>query len=397
MLLKKVTAAIVILAFALVCAGCAGGDDDGKKGRRASRSFGKKKDKAMAEKKEKEVEAYTPEGSMKRDLTRMQQREKQQAQLVAQLRGGRNPDQARIQREEDKLYELRGRVQEYDAALQRYEMASSSRPRRDVVGEPLFVPDEVFRDRPVRNQTAYGDDYRGYARNNHPARSYAGLEGYRSDPVVYQDERVTHARLPLTYERDGQGDAGPAAYQGGYREEREQVVYNPLAERAGAYDERQTLTAPGSLPPARQSQAYMPERSTPNQNQFAGAPVGRPRYPAPQQRETNAVPPWESGPMYSDKALAPSNRPLVPDVYANRRQKEETLWPAGTAMVAPAEPAAAPKQLKTTTVRLPENDLKPLPAADKSASGKVPAPQAAAASDDMDDDEAFSPDMFLGR
>lgn len=401
MLRRKITAAIIILAFAMACMGCSDGGGDGKKGRSASRvGAGKKKDKkgAKAASEEKALAAYTPEGSMKRDLTKMQDRERQQAQLVAQLRSGRNPDQARIQREEDKLYEMRGRVQEYDAALQRYEMASRARPQREVGAGPALIPDEMFQNRPVRNQTDYSDDYRGYARNHQPARSYAGLEGYRSDPVVYQDDRMTHAKLPLTYEQGGMGDQG-AAYQAGYMEERERVVYNPMADNSGSHDDRQTLTGVGSLPPGMQNQAQSADRPAPNPRQFAGAPVGRARFPESGQRERSAPQPWETGNMYSENTSGGSSRQSVPDIYASRRQsqREETMWPAGTAMAPPANSGANSPQLKNTAVRMPEAERKSFPApVAKPAAEKASAPKAAAPMDEGGDD-VFNPDMFLGR
>jgi hypothetical protein len=85
--------------------------------------------------------------------------------------------------------------------------------------------------------------------------------------------------------------------------------------------------------------------------------------------------------------------PSVPNIYASRMQGgEETMWPAGTAMMPPAGAAESLRPVPKTEVRLSSPAPKPAAA---SAPAPTPAPAAKAAPAALDD-EVFSPSMFLG-
>ena len=83
---RRLHATLVALAMCLALTGCMGGDSsDGKRGRTAQRSRlnvgrGKKADRAKANRRRGagNIDDFSPEGSMERDLAQLRQREKAQ-------------------------------------------------------------------------------------------------------------------------------------------------------------------------------------------------------------------------------------------------------------------------------------------------------------------------------
>lgn len=391
---------LIVLACAIALtglgAGCMGGGTDTASSSRRTRAsrgvftLGKKKDKAAAQDAQarapssSSLDAYTPEGSMGRDLTELRERERKQSRLVAELANTRGADPARFAKEQERLFALRDKIQAYDAALQRYEMASRARPAMDREIPPATVPSEMFQERSVRTASAPGSSGTGYD-SYQALRGGDRLDAYGrggNQPVVYQDDRVTHARVNMSYDQ--------------YPEEREQVLYTASGDQnlAGMMYERGGSMPGATAPSPRSPQPAAPAR---NANQYASGES------AAQSRQNRM--PWESGdPLFAQsRPSAVRERPAVPNIYAARRQTEETMWPAGTAMVAPAPAPDSPKTTMKTEVRLPASESVRPPAAAAPAAPapkitasqlKPPAPQPTAGDDDAD--EIFSPSMFLG-
>lgn len=374
---------------AVLAAGCIpGGDADTassggrtRSSRRGVLSFGKgKKTKAAEEELARAsaaaLDGYTPESSMQRDMDTLKEQESRQAQLVARLAGTRGADPAKLAEEQEKLFALRDKIQSYDTALQRFEMAARVRPEREPGVPPALVPEEMFQERAVQ-PASFGQSYMA-------SREQDRLGGY-DRPA---NPNVTHARVSMNE---------------GYAGEGEQVLYSAAGNQnlAAVYGNTGSLPGAGmSAPRAAQAQAPVAD---PVPTRFAGAPVGHANFQRPVRKNAAPDKPWEGGghlfAKLPETAPAAEKQSVVPNIYANRApREEETLWPAGMAMVPPASPAgslrpAAPK----TEVRLPAAPAQPaaapVPAAKPAASPApaVPAPAAASL-----DDEVFSPSMFLG-
>ncbi len=204
------------------------------------------------------------------------------------------------------------------------------------------------------------------------------LAGYdrpeTGDRIIHQDDRMTHARLNMT------GSPGE-----------EEVLFSAAIPPVPA-------AAPGMSP-----------------KPFAGAPVGRSNFNRPVRKKADPEPrakekmPWESGSLFAGNGASEKERPAVPNIYESRRRQmdEETMWPAGTAMVPPAgarNDALPPLKTETrlpapaAARAVPSSPDASLPAV-KAVSAPAPAAPAAsapAAAPDGDGDEIFSPSMYLG-
>lgn len=132
----KITGLVVIAALCLVTMGCGGGDGGG--GRTSSRGrFGlkKKRNNDVAQRGKgrgpvSNVDEYSPEASMKRDRARLVESEKAQTRVVKDMRGNLDQRNAQYTKEEEKLQNMRTRIDTYDRALQGPAVADNSRPAR---------------------------------------------------------------------------------------------------------------------------------------------------------------------------------------------------------------------------------------------------------------------------
>ena len=119
--------ALILLSAALVVVGC--GDAGG--GRSASSRAGKSRNTASkGAGKQGDLDNLSPEMSMQRDLERLREREKSQAKVVKEMRGALSQGEGVVEKEEQKLTEIRGQIAEYDNTMRRYGTASAGAPAR---------------------------------------------------------------------------------------------------------------------------------------------------------------------------------------------------------------------------------------------------------------------------
>lgn len=257
--------------------------------------------------------------------------------------GGSQKEQTRAQRieqEEKRLAELQGQIREHETRLQRYETASTP----SALYSPV-IPAEMYR------------------------------ETYQAAP--YQATRdgdrlgaYTHARIDMN---DGSVETG----------EGEQILYQATGSQnlAASY-----LNGTNAMNPSASARQRQPADPVPAR--FAGAPVGRSNFskPLPEEPEEKEKKPWEEGALFAAQA-----KPSVPNMYAPRPQTEETMWPAGTAMV----PPAGTRNTLRAAPSVPKAEVR-LPAVPAPVAAPAPLQKPARFDGPEADDEVFSPSMFLG-
>lgn len=256
-------------------------------------------------------------------------------------------------------------------------------PESDMVPgiPPPIAPSEMFPAGRTVRPASYErpvDDYGSYQ----ASRGQGRLDGYSRDAgsgVVYQDDRMTHARINMNDPTGGR--AG------------EEVLYAATGQNnlAAAFANGRRLPGPAPEESPEQSQSFDP--ANPVGKPFAGAPVGRSNARASRgakdQPEKSEPKPWEQDThLYAGRGANARS-----SAYAPRPRNEETLWPAGTAMAPPAGTPEAPRPAVKTEVRLPA--APPAPAPKTPAKAPAPVPKSAPV-DTGADDEIFTPALFLG-
>lgn len=249
---------------------------------------------------------------------------------------------------------------------------------------------------------APGDQYGRDEQSFPPAGDYAGYQASRGWERLGGYDRPAESREnrgsgELREDGDNAANVRAGMNGGGVRE---------YAREYGSGREGEEILYSAGVP---QMAAKAPSPAEPVAKPFAGAHVGRSNFSksskntgksAENVAAANAPKPWENGHLFSEEAANSPRLPAVPNIYASRRgategAAEETMWPAGTAMAPPAGSPDARRAVPKADVRLPA------PAA-KAAAPAIPAPKPAAApapappADAGDDDEIFSPSMFLG-
>lgn len=403
---RRLHATLVALAMCLALTGCMGGDSsEGKRGRTAQRgrlSVGRAKKTEMAKgnrpKGAGNIDDFSPEGSMERDLAQLRKREQAQEKMLTDMRGSLNQGSEHVRREEEKLAEIRRRINNYDTAINRYEMASKSRPPREAVGEPSVVPREMFEDRgPAATPVSYGAD------------DYTFENPYSSTPrrearTLYSVE----ARPPATNStvREYRSDGGlassgrqfePTAYDYDDNANVEQVLYSAPPADGGFGNRTRVIASSSSLPSTAQKQS-----ANPVDKPFAGATVGRSNNASRQSVEAKMQTQRDDEFRVPDalfsKRAAPSaaqqHRNVAAQTEEERLDQQVRSKAAAannrqlSAMAAPAQRAGEKAALPKTEVRMQPKQQPTQPAAAKRPLTAAPA---------QPDEEVFTPDLFLGN
>ncbi len=370
---KRLLALILFLAVPAALAGCVSMPESasGGRGRTASRGRltigrGKSADQARANGRDQRgIDDFSPEGSMERDLQALREREKIQERKIQELQGGLDQRNDLVRREQETLDEIRQRIDSYDTAIQRYEMAAQSRPPREIAGEPAVVPAEMFEDRAAGATPAryHSDDSLPGSPFASPGRTTRTLYSAPAEPA-YTD-------LPVREYRSAPPQS--AAADDAYASEYETVIYAPQpAAEPAPRDNAIVITAPGNgVPKPRKTAARDAGRAAGGETAAGGWEAPESLFAKTATPSVPAYPPADSG---AESALDQAVRAQAAATAAAPR-------PRVSAMTAPAA-AKTPKSLPKTEFRRPEE-----PAA------RVAAPPAEAAP--SLDDDVFTPDLFL--
>ncbi|MCC8165505.1 MAG: hypothetical protein LIQ31_05010, partial [Planctomycetes bacterium] len=186
------------------------------------------------------IDQYSPDSSMERDLRRLRESEMAQRKRVEELRGGLDQRSDLIRREEDRLAEIQQRIDDYNSALDRYDSALSRRPESEYPRESNLLPRDSYEDTRAMASGEYGRDNRTV-----PTTSFRDNRESRE----YQDSRDNR------YTTDGE----------------ERVIYDPRTD-TGAYG-----SAAASQPAAEYSDARqdVPPRNIPLGSVVTAPPVRR--------------------------------------------------------------------------------------------------------------------------
>lgn len=345
---KKLMALLVLTAMSLTFTGCMSSNKNDGPGRTASRGrfgLGRKKGPEMARannKKRKDqdnLENLSPSASMERDLKQLREREKLQAKRIKEMRGQLDQGSDLVKREEEKLGDIRNRIQSYDMALERYDMASSYRPQRD--NAELVDP----------NLASSGDD------------------GYRTAPVS-----ATPSRSRTSRKQPPAKNAAPQKNQ--------YAAYSPSGEKEAVLYSSSTAQSYPSVTEARiVTRAASPEDLRPaSPERLADAGAADPQ-------ASSWIPPTN---LYSAKAK--------PTFMAQSGSGKDSRTSEGIMLYAPARGPGKPEQLPVSSAPAgPSKRQEPAPAAKPAVKEKAPpkaAPRQIQESESFDD-EVFTPDLFL--
>ncbi len=322
---------------ALGVTGCLGGGDSGGGGRTA-RFGGGSKDKQTASATPrtptaKELNATTPEASVQRELEKLKAQEKQQAKYVNEMRDALAKDSTAIQREENKLRDIRTQVEQFESAQQRYKQALAM-DRQNGNGNNDYNGGMNARtagyeagSQPVNRAASFTSEY--------PPNSQPG--GYQSAPQSNQPNYTQNDRNNYQNNHPGQPVRGEEVLYGG--QPRSSLGGKSFSETPAPAVHRAPVSAP-----AHEDVVWDPPRELYSRN--TSAPAAR---QATQVQANRNV---------------PQNLPDPATLYRPVQTSAPMPQPAPVAAPAPS-PMLAPPAL-------------PGPAAQKPA-----------------DDEVFTPDIFL--
>lgn len=376
---------LLILALSFAVCGCFGGGG-GDSQASSKRRFGLRKKSDVAKSKKRgskargggDADEYSPEGSMERDLKQLQGMEQAQLKKIKSMQNDLSQGSDMVRREEEKLRDIRGKIQRYDTAMQRYEMASRARPPREDYGQPAVVPASQFQDRPVNTTRAGYNPNDGRYNNSaayeqrppsNPPPRRSSRSAQRGGPIVNEGETLLYA--------PGPGESQP--------------MYSTMAPPAQSYgrgDTMQSAPAPyASAPAGRPSGPPAPQYAGNNPAGNNSSPFISPPPPASGAPAQYGMPPpsannrptgsGEGGWAPSDSLFSNSanqGRRFPDPEMTQRSKKADTYWPE--------PPASNRNAAPTPTVRLPSAAAAPVASA--------PAAPSAGGSE-----EVFMPDMFL--
>ncbi len=425
---RKFAAVSFAAALALAVGGCAPDDSQADGGRRTraparpSFSFGRKNDAVAQKNSDKnrqqanhELGNLSPETSMERDLKRLRASETAQLKRVEELRGNIDQRSDLIRREEEKLADLQKRIEDYDVALQRYDMAARARPPREFGGETAVVPEEMFQDRPVYSSrsAALNDSYA--AGTNVGSAPAAGPADYHDRMRQLPPRDIYAAAPPADYPRTPfqSGEILPprnefqppvnvttrelppaAAGTGGetllYRSGEAPQVVNTASYRIG-----DAGLTPTNAPPTV-------AKTAPAGKPFAGAPVGRANQPlnarvgpGPSSIPVNPDEEWQPDVnLFSKSKAAPAVQPYPGlgnhNAGANSAGNPSQGSQTGHKPLGEYEQTEEvwPKNPAPVRVTLPAKSVKPV---------AVPPAKPTPAAEPNFEDEVFTPDLFLSR
>lgn len=334
----KLASSVLIVGLSLASAGCfgRGGGDSASASPSKSRFGLRKKNTATASKSggrakgrtttsrnsgsvamaSADLDGISPEGSMKRDLERLKERERKQEQTVAEMRNALAQGEQMVVKEEQKLHEIRGQVKEFELAMRRYDSGPSSSPSGRAQStrvmasarssdEDYVVPASMYAD-PRSSRTSgrryqqadYGPQEReGQARENR----YASYEQPRNQREQYGREEVLY---------DGRNDRQPqraAPPQATRRNYDYQPAPRPQSQNGGmSRPEDDEWIPQGGLfsSSARPTDAPPLQRSRQGGLRPEPAPQGQ-RQPAPAPAPARNPQPRPVGGEYEEEVFSP--------------------------------------------------------------------------------------------
>lgn len=346
--MRRAALLLLFVSALSLAAGCVGGGGGGRD--QASRGGARN------------LDSLSPEESMRRDLDLLREEEATQLRRLDDLRRRGEERSDLAMREEERLRDIRARMNRYDEALQRGRNESRPYPTREYASVAPVAPARVM-EAPARGQSAYAPDNYGdpYAGNAYGNNAYAGNASagpnYPSLPTDYRREGPTRASFQTaSYSpQGGQGMQGGQGYGGLDVREGERLVYAPPQLGGGYTDpsfgaavpmeaaqpslpERRVITEPGSVPPA-----YNPN------GKFGGATMGRPNYPRVPTLREERMPEERNRPenQFADRSVPA--RTDYPGLDAG--SEEKVVWPESTPAQAsrntsPPRLSAAPVQTR---------------------------------------------------
>lgn len=373
--MKRFAMLVLFASGATLVSGCMGG---GGADRTASRGlFGGRGGATVAQ--GRNLDELSPEASMRRDLQLLEEEERTQLRRLDDLRRKGNGDPESLRSGEERLREIRGRIDRYNAMLRQEQMAARSGQSREYPGSAPVVPARVMDPRGGIMPASYSPDSYADARYAaaSPMREYSSLPAdYRRDAGQNMPEtrQAAYAPQPGGMSRGGldvrEGERlmyAPPQMNGGYTDP-DFAGMVPGIPASGPQPERRTITAPATVMPAESARQ-------PGETRFGGAAVGRPSKgnasPAKRRGETDE---W-TGPetLFVDRS-APV-RTDYPGLAASDEEKVD--WPRSM----PTQPTAA---------RAPQ----PARAAVEKAPRAAPSPESVPAANGADY-EIFVPDLYL--
>ena len=302
MLLKKTLLVVVLGVAMFAMPGCmgGGGSDSASKGRFSFRS--KNKNSAKPKKKSSkdgELGNLTPEASLKRDLALLEEQEKTQAKRVTDMRGDLAMGKTMVDKEEQKLAELRTQVSRYRDTMGGYggEPAQNRQPRQDAGGYEMASRQGAGGGGPQspygrRAQMAPGEEMVYNGAGQPDIYAMAPSRGYEND---------NSQRNGYGNNQDGGYQQPPSPYYSAPAPVRQQAPGDVIDERYAEMGEYQP-TSPymGAAPMARRQQQQRPQQpqayarqSPPPQMQVPVPPQQRQQPPRMQQPQTRQQAPQQ--------------------------------------------------------------------------------------------------------
>ncbi|MCD7897338.1 MAG: hypothetical protein LUG50_11795 [Planctomycetaceae bacterium] len=169
------------------------------------------------------IDQYSPDSSMERDLRCLRESEMAQRKRVEELRGGLDQRSDLIRREEERLAEIQQRIDDYNSALDRYDSAMSRRPESEYPRESNLLPRNSYEDTRAMASGEYGRDSRSV-----PTTAFRdnrdGMNSRDSRYTTDGEERVIYDPRTDTgvYSSSaGSQPAGQYADNGGYGDTRQ--------------------------------------------------------------------------------------------------------------------------------------------------------------------------------
>lgn len=337
----KIAGIVIIVALCLASMGCFGGGDGGGGKRMSSRGrFGlKKKRNAAASSRNKrrvgDVEQYSPEASMQRDLAQLKESEKNQVRMIKDMRSSLDQRSAQYQKEEEKLQDIRNRISSYDRAIQSQDLAAGDRrPARPatVMAAASVAPREGGAPRNVR--ASYSPDSPPAAPRQAPPRPRPSVA--REGETVLFDPNDPEDRALMSPYATASAPSAPSIPQAGF-------MASPYEQPNDGWTPPTTLFAKsgresGNFPPpdlyARRANAIA------ERNAASGAEFPPVRTEGTNQRISAGAPHVPAvQPMVSTQSMrvnqpAPPVDPLPPP-------PSSFLPPPSSTSAAPAVPAAS--------------------------------------------------------
>lgn len=310
-----------------------------------------------------DLSQFDPQSSLERDMRILRESEQRQEQMLREMRSKPDVSPDALQRQEDMIKATRQKINVYDLALGQQDL--NPLPSRDAMDSRF---DEMTNRERISAMSA--PDGHEFPPRSEVRLPRSGFTDQTEHPPVQSRRPVPVERPAEGYGRNGgngqpvgsgrpggfsqSGQSLPVGRVGTIREEPDQeterVVYDPRRDGdfslfafsntsgevpsmgddsslgAGG-DERRVIIPPGSIAPFPvPSSLTPPVAPSPNQKPFAGAPVGRSKYPS---KKADSLPEdWSPPADLFSQSGAPDEVLAHPGLFSSDGREEKSDWPS---------------------------------------------------------------------